>query len=82
MSPSSNTISSNFEAQQNGTIAVTTASASIQFAGNGIDFMFVNMGSAECFVAVGPSTVTAVAGGSTTVANDGSISVPPGAVVI
>lgn len=74
--------STNFQSQQNATIAATSVSQSVQFNGPGTDFMFVNMGTAEAFVAVGPASVVAVAGGGATAANDGSISVPPGAIVV
>ena len=74
--------STNFQSTQNATIAATATSQSVEFSGSGTDFLFINTGTAEAFVAVGPSSVVALAGGSVTAANDGSISVPAGAVVV
>jgi hypothetical protein len=74
--------SSNFQSQENGTIAATATSQRIPFGGSGTDFQITNLGPDEAFVAVGPSTVVAVAGGTATLADDGSISVPPGAIVV
>lgn len=60
-----------------GTIAVTDVSARLAVSGRGKTLYVNNVGSTECFVAVGTSTVTAVAGGATT-ALTGSMSFPAG----
>ncbi len=60
-----------------GTIAATTTSQSVAVTGNGKTLYVANAGTTECFVAVGDSSVTAVAGaGSTGLA--GHMSVLPG----
>jgi hypothetical protein len=66
----------------NGTIAVTATSQAIALQGAGAVVLVQNVGSGECFIAVGDSTVTAVAAAATpaTDATDGSMSVPPGVV--
>lgn len=49
----------NFEPQQTHSIAVTTSTGRVAMAGQGVDFLFKNAGTADCFVRVGSGTVTA-----------------------
>lgn len=79
-----------FSPVQNGTIAATTSSQAIALGGStdasayqtGPNCAVVsNIGTVEAFVLFGDSTVTAIAGGAITAANDGSASVPAGAIV-
>ena len=65
----------------NGTIAVTSTSQRIAMVGAGGSVLLQNVGGTECFVKVGDGTVTAVAGGSATLASNGSMSIPGGAIV-
>jgi hypothetical protein len=62
------------------TIAVTSTSQRVAFTGgNNVESIFLaNVGTNECFIEFGSSTVTAVAGGSSTAASDGSMSIPSG----
>lgn len=60
-----------------GTIAVTTTSAALAVTGQGKTLYVNNVGSTECFIAIGDSTVEAVAGGALT-AMSGGMSIPPG----
>lgn len=62
----------------NGTISASNKSASVNLNGTGTTVLVQNLGTAEVFVALGSSTVTAVAGGSSTKDSDGSLSVPSG----
>ena len=66
----------------NGTIAVTSTSQAIALQGAGGSILLQNVGTTECFVKVGASTVTAKAGGAATLAADGSMSIPGGAIVV
>ena len=66
----------------NGTIAVTSSTQAIALQGAGGSVLLQNVGTTECFVKVGASTVTAVAGGSSTDETDGSLSIPGGAIVV
>ncbi len=60
-----------------GTIAVTASNQRLAVTGQGKTLYVNNVGSTECFVAIGDSAVAAVAGGATT-ALTGSMSFPPG----
>ena len=64
----------------NSTIAVTSTSQAIALNGAGGAVMVKNLGSNECFIAQGASTVTVVAGGAATAASDGGFSVPAGEI--
>lgn len=64
-----------------GTIAATSASASLALTGNGPKLYVRNAGASECFIAIGDSAVVAVAGGAVTAAT-GSMSVGPGAFFV
>lgn len=72
----------NFQPQVNCTIAAAAVSAAVSVPGTGTDFMIANVGSLEAFVAVGPAGVVAVAGGSITASNDGSVCIPGGAIMV
>lgn len=63
----------------NGTIAVTTTSQRIALQGAGSVVLVANVSTVECFIAVGSSTVVAVAAAASpaTDATDGSMSIPP-----
>ena len=66
----------------NGTVAVTTTSQAIALQGAGGALLVKNVGSTECFIAVGSSTVTATAAAAApaTDATDGSMSIPAGEI--
>jgi len=66
----------------NSTIAVTDTSQAVALNGAGGGVLVKNVGSSECFIAAGDSTVTAVAGAAATDATDGSMSVPPGEIAV
>lgn len=68
-----------FTPAQNGTIAVTTKSDAINIGGTGGSVTVRNLGTAEVFVALGSSTVTATAGQTAaSKASDGSFAVASG----
>lgn len=60
------------------TIAVTSTSQSIAINGIGNNVYVANVGTKECFIKFGSSTVVAVAGGTSTAASDGSMSLISG----
>jgi len=60
------------------TIAVTNASQRVALNGSTNNIYLANIGTKECFIALGDATVTAVAGGASTLAADGSMSIPAG----
>lgn len=66
----------------NSTIAVTDTSQRVALNGMGSAVLVKNVGSAECFIAAGSSTVVAVAAGAITDATDGSMSIPPGEIAV
>src|SRR5580658_8980975 len=80
--PTVGTLIAAFASSYNATIAATSTSQSVAMGGSGTFYLFQNVGTAECFVAVGGVNVVAVAGGAATKSPDGSLSVPAGAIVI
>lgn len=72
----------NFRSTDNATIATTGTSANVTMVGDGTDFQFANVGTAEAFVTVATSAATAIAGGGSTKDGDGSNSVPAGAIMV
>ncbi len=67
-----------FAPGQSGTIAVTAASQALDMSGTAGNNVYVaNVGSTECFIKMGSSTVVAVAGGSIT-GTGGGMSIPSG----
>ena len=61
------------------TIAVTSTSQRVAFSdGNAESVYIANVGTTECFIQFGNATVVATAGGSSTAASDGSMSIPGG----
>lgn len=66
----------------NSTIAVTSTSQRIAMVGSGNQIVVKNLGTSECFIAVGDVTVVATAATTpaATVASDGSFSIPVGEV--
>ena len=67
--------------EQQATVAVTAASASVQLGLVGDTILFYNDGTNMIFAKIGTATVVAVAGGTATLANDGDMWMPPGAVM-
>jgi len=62
----------------NDTLACSTKAASVALSGTGDTILVSNVTTVEAFIAAGDSTVTVVAGGSSTKAADGGTSVPGG----
>ena len=60
------------------TIAVTSTSARVALSVQCRNVYVANIGTKECFIAFGNSSVTATAGGASTNAADGSMSIPAG----
>ena len=60
------------------TIAVTSSSQRVAFSVSSNNVYITNVGTKECFINFGDATVTATAGGASTLAADGSMSIPAG----
>jgi hypothetical protein len=70
-----------FYPEQQATIAVTAASASVLLGGTGDVVIAYNDGANMVFIAFGTSTVTVASGGAATLTNDGGMWCPPGALM-
>jgi hypothetical protein len=60
----------------NGTLGCSTVTTSASLTGTGAVLRVANVSTVEAFVAVGSSTVAAVAGGTKSAASDGGLSIP------
>ena len=66
----------------NATLGVSTVSANVALSGSGSALRIANVSTVEAFVALGSSTVAAVAGGTKGSADDGGFSIPGATVTV
>lgn len=70
-----------FYPEQNSTLAVTATTARVALGSVGDTVIVYNDGGNNAFIAFGDATITATAGGTATASSDGSMCIPPGAVM-